>query len=378
MRNGLIAAASALAMYATPGVAQEQVPGSGFYIAPVVHAVRTDDDRAVDDGAAFTLGIGAEMNREWNLELNLFRGRFDGAGGDDLTMDAAGVDALRVFRRSARIEPYLLAGLGAQRKDRRLSETSTDLYADAGMGLLATFLRSKDDGRAVSVRFDARARYDDMDEGSRIDYLLGVGLQYAFGSGPRRAPAPALIPAAAPVPPSPPPDADNDGVPDDADRCPGTPPGQAVGADGCELDSDADKVVESADTCPGTPRGTRVDARGCELTKEIRLPQVTFEYDSDRLKPEASETLDQAVRTLRMNPDLRAEVAGYTDSNGSDAYNLSLSQRRAEAVRRYLIDHGVANVLTARGYGEADPVADNRTDAGRAENRRVVLRIISP
>lgn len=78
-----------------------------------------------------------------------------------------------------------------------------------------------------------------------------------------------------------------------------------------------------------------------------------------------------------MNPDLPIEVAGHTDGLGAEAYNLSLSQRRAEVVRRYLVDGGETNVLTARGYRESQPVADNGTELGRAENRRVVLRILS-
>ncbi|MCS7001538.1 MAG: OmpA family protein [Dehalococcoidia bacterium] len=70
------------------------------------------------------------------------------------------------------------------------------------------------------------------------------------------------------------------------------------------------------------------------------------------------------------------EVAGHTDSRGSDAYNLALSQRRAETVLKYLTDNGVTNTLRARGYGERQPVASNRDEAGRAQNRRVVLRIL--
>src|SRR5690606_40616537 len=73
----------------------------------------------------------------------------------------------------------------------------------------------------------------------------------------------------------------------------------------------------------------------------------------------------------RRSSDLRIEVAGYTDSTGSDAYNEALSQRRAETVHRYLVERGVTNTLTARGYGERDPIADNGTEQERAQNRRV-------
>ena len=241
-------------------------------------------------------------------------------------------------------------------------------------GLLTTLRKSADDGRALFLRLDARARYDDG--GGHLDYLLGVGLQYSFGSGARPAPA-----AEPPPPPPPPPsaDADGDGVPDDKDRCPGTAPGKPVDANGCEPDSDGDGVPDSRpDTCQGTPPQTRVDAGGCTLGKEIKLPLVSFEYDSDRLEPRAFATLNEAIETLRMNADLSIEVAGHTDARGPDAYNLDLSRRRAETVRRYLLDHGVTNVLTARGYGEREPIADNGTETGRAENRRVVLKVLSP
>ena len=227
----------------------------------------------------------------------------------------------------------------------------------------------------AALRLDARARYDDTNAGSRLDYLFGLGLQYAFGSGSR--PAPVQTPAAPPPPP--PADEDRDGVLDGADRCPGTPAGKTVDRDGCELDrdSDNDRVPDSTpDVCPNTAPGTRVDARGCDLKSEIELPQVTFDYDSDRLQPQAFVTLDQAVATLRLNPDVRVEVAGHTDGMGSQAYNLGLSQRRAETVRRYLVEKGVTNQLTVRGYGKSEPIADNGTEAGRERNRRVVLRIL--
>jgi OmpA-OmpF porin, OOP family len=375
MRIRSVIVAGALAMHAMPGVAQEVARGSGFYVAPIVNAVFTDNDRAVDDEAAFTFAAGLEAHRNWNFELNLFRGSFNSDTGNDLDLDAAGVNALRVFRRDARVAPYLLLGLGAQRSDRQISGSSTDAYADAGAGLLMTLRKSRDDGRALLLRFDARARHEDSD-GNPLEYLLGIGLQYAFGSRPsERMSMPSTSIASSTVAAPPPADEDGDGVIDDQDRCPNTPQGKAVGPDGCELDSDGDGALNTTDDCPRTPSGTRVDARGCELKDEIRLPLVTFEHDSDRLKPEAFATLDQAAETLRRNPDLRVEVAGHTDSRGSDAYNLQLSQRRAEAVRRHLSEKGVKNTLTARGYGEREPVVDNNTEAGRSENRRVVLRI---
>jgi outer membrane protein OmpA-like peptidoglycan-associated protein len=176
-------------------------------------------------------------------------------------------------------------------------------------------------------------------------------------------------------------DSDGDGVYDDADRCPGTPPGTPVDATGCPLppvdgDDDRDGVPNSKDRCPNTPPPARVDAWGCEFTTELRLPGVNFETASATLLEESFAVLDGAVATLRRYPELRIEVAGHTDSRGADAYNRELSQRRAEAVRAWLVERGVGNALTARGYGESQPIASNATDAGRRDNRRVTLRVI--
>jgi OOP family OmpA-OmpF porin len=151
-----------------------------------------------------------------------------------------------------------------------------------------------------------------------------------------------------PPPPAPPRDSDNDGVTDDLDKCPGTPP------------------------------GTAVDAAGCPLKGSITLEGVTFEYKSAQLSADSRTILGGIGDNLKKYPRLRIELQGHTDSAGGDAYNLALSQRRAESVRDYLIERGVvADRLTARGYGEAQPIESNDTEAGRARNRRVVMHVIA-
>ncbi len=170
-------------------------------------------------------------------------------------------------------------------------------------------------------------------------------------------------------------DSDGDGVADDRDRCPGTPAGAKVDEYGCEFDSDGDGVVDSRDRCPDTAQGTPVDNSGCELATEYKLEHVNFEFDSARLSADSSAMLDDAVDILQRHSDLKVEIAGHTDSQGSDEYNQGLSERRAQAVADYLVAHG-ANVgnISVKGYGESQPVADNASKAGRAANRRVELR----
>jgi OOP family OmpA-OmpF porin len=104
------------------------------------------------------------------------------------------------------------------------------------------------------------------------------------------------------------------------------------------------------------------------------LEGVNFDNDSATLRPDSIATLDAAAATLKEWGEVKIEVAGHTDSVDTDAYNLKLSQRRADTVRAYLIEKGIAaDRLFAKGYGEANPVADNRTPEGRFKNRRVEL-----
>ncbi|MEE4250285.1 MAG: OmpA family protein [Alcanivoracaceae bacterium] len=142
-------------------------------------------------------------------------------------------------------------------------------------------------------------------------------------------------------------------------------------------DSDGDGVPDSRDQCPDTLAGARVDATGCIIESQtIALNNVAFELGSDRLTASSREALNGIAASLRNQSDLLVEVAGHTDSQGSDALNMDLSQRRADAVRSYLIERGVSDAqLTAKGYGPHQPVADNASVSGRAMNRRVEFRI---
>lgn len=205
-------------------------------------------------------------------------------------------------------------------------------------------------------------------------------------------------------------DSDGDGVPDIDDKCPGTPAGVQVGPDGCPLDSDGDGVPDYLDQCPNTPAGTQVDAKGCPLqmmgdedgdgvpdaldecpgtppgTKvlpngctEMTVEGTHFEFDRVMILPDGEKWLRRTAETLRNNTDMRVEVAGHTDNIGSDAYNLRLGERRAQAVADFLTNEGVSpGQLEVRSYGESQPVADNESEIGRWRNRRVALKVLNP
>jgi outer membrane protein OmpA-like peptidoglycan-associated protein len=108
----------------------------------------------------------------------------------------------------------------------------------------------------------------------------------------------------------------------------------------------------------------------------IVLDGLQFETDSDQLVEGSEAVLENVITSLKNHPDIRLEIAGYTDDRGDALYNRILSRRRAEAVMIYLVEHGIdARRLTAAGYGSDDPIADNATEAGRRQNRRVELHI---
>jgi outer membrane protein OmpA-like peptidoglycan-associated protein len=156
-------------------------------------------------------------------------------------------------------------------------------------------------------------------------------------------------------------------------------------------DEDGDGVFDRRDRCPDTPANTPVDHHGCPLpqypasVKTAEPPvsevitlssNVLFAYNKSDLTPEARSELDSLMPKLQSADVVSVKVVGHTDSQGSDAYNQKLSERRASSVAAYLLSRGLApNKLTSEGRGETQPVADNDTEEGRAKNRRVELHI---
>lgn len=117
--------------------------------------------------------------------------------------------------------------------------------------------------------------------------------------------------------------------------------------------------------------------RSIGQTGSVALNGVQFDTNSSTLRPDSNATLDKALRVILARPNSHWVIAGFTDNQGSADLNQKLSEARANAVMNWLVDHGIApTTLTARGYGDAQPVADNSTDAGRQQNRRVELKLV--
>jgi outer membrane protein OmpA-like peptidoglycan-associated protein len=187
-------------------------------------------------------------------------------------------------------------------------------------------------------------------------------------------------------------DSDGDGVCDGLDECANTTSGCKVDAKGCTTDGDGDGVCDGLDKCPDTPMGQKVNSDGCPPTEVeqretemidtglIRLKDVKFETAKANILPESYPALDVVGQVLSKWSQLNIQIDGHCDSRGSDAYNLSLSHRRANSVRAYLLEHFPtlqAGQLTTRGYGESKPLLPNTSPENMAENRRVEFTVLN-
>jgi OOP family OmpA-OmpF porin len=178
-------------------------------------------------------------------------------------------------------------------------------------------------------------------------------------------------------------DSDQDGIPDYRDKCPHNTPEEIVaGVDsqGCPLDTDQDGIVDYNDLCPGTPTGVAVDEHGCALYEQpvdiVLAGDVTFAFNKSELTPQAQTTLNELVNKIEVDFLKKVTVVGHTDSVGSKQYNQALSVKRAFSVANYLVNIGLpTNKIAHWGEGEQQPIATNESAVGRAQNRRVEIKI---
>lgn len=320
--------------------AADQYQDNRWYVAPFASFVKTGGDRNSSDGWGGGLGVGKIIDKHFNVEL---KGFYEGFGGTNGPWDLAGgtADAQYFFFRD-KFSPYTVVGLGAM---------NTCASANCGVGFIgeagAGFTYELHDN--FLIRSDVRYRYNNnlnahVQPGTDEfhDMTVNVGFVIPFGDKPKSS-AIAFPPITT-----------------------------AQVADCSTLDSDADGVNNCLDKCPSTIQGGKVDANGCLIS--LVLKGVNFKYDSAELTPNAMTILNGVVQNLMSNPQTNdIEVQGHASSEGSDNYNLKLSQRRSQSVAEYLKIKGLPNKLIAKGYGETKPIADNSTEAGRSENRRVEL-----
>lgn len=388
-------AAAVMSGWAAPAgaVNTERYPIPYFGVA--ADRILTDSVRDADDGTGFQLTLGVPLQSPRGaVELRYLDAGFDGAAGSNDGQSSLFVDYVRNYGPLgsrgegflAGIKPFWSAGFGFIEED-VAARKHLHFGASLGGGVLLP-LGFKGWAARLDARVVPQANNESVaGESTLIDYHLGLGLQVPmtlFFDRPVTLAPPAECPlavvgasgrrdCAA--------DSDGDGVRDGDDACPSTAAGSLVDRRGCPAtrmssDSDGDGVLNARDRCPGTQRDLQVDETGCVVAQNTALRGVTFEPDSSQLTVRGRQTLDDVASTLNGQESLKVEIAGHTDSVGSEAYNMLLSQQRAEAVRTYLVEKGVADErMSAVGYGELEPLESNETDEGRLANRRVEFRI---
>lgn len=366
--------------------ASAEVRPGAFTLSPMVGYQGFDSNLNLDNSAAYGLGLGYNLTRNWAVELDTRYAptEVDTAGGADVDMLSVTVNALYHFMPEGNFVPYLALGVGGLQYDIDGGGNDEDLIANWGGGFKYSL------GQNLDLRLDLRHVIDfrtdhrfnsQGDTAHNLSAMFGLNFQFGGNSGtPAMKPA-SPEPMAAVAPPAAPLDSDGDGVFDSADRCPGTPAGVRVDAVGCPADTDGDGVPDYKDACLDTPKGTKVDDKGCPVevkpVDSLAL-HILFGVDKDQVTPFHYKELDKAFAFIQKYPGYPVVVEGHTDSTASDTYNQKLSERRAENVRKVLVEkYGVAaERITATGFGESRPAATNSTAFGREQNRRVVISIM--
>jgi OOP family OmpA-OmpF porin len=336
-----------LSLFLVASLAAQAEEGE-WYVSPSIVYTDDDGDRRIDDSiAGAQVQVGKELGRRLAMEGLLGYHDIDGFPGQKHL--ELGFNVIGKFLPDSLFSPYVIGGLGYLRADVGTPDfggsppadsTASNATATGGLGLKVRFGDSP-----WSLRAEWRVRHAFDSDNSLTDQIGSLGIQYNFGGGS------ATTMAAT-------------GEPEPETRRDVVPVAPA--------DSDRDGVADDRDQCRGTPAGARVDARGCEI---VKLRNVYFGFDSAVLLATAKRMLDDSAATLRRNPGVEVEIAGYADARGPERYNLRLSERRAEAVRAYLEQAGVEPArMSARGYGESHAGATDMSANGLAESRRVELR----
>lgn len=386
---GILASEAFAAPDVTPAAANAPGDIAGrFYVSPMFSYTFANRARETDNATGGLFAIGKQVNPYANLEAygsyNRYAAKLDGAKDGDLLTAGLAVVGFPFTRSEGNLGSWLGGAYGLigvnwadgsnlPLREQKYDQNRSGYAFDLGLGYLARipFIRF------ASLRLDVRYRMDFVnkpfasveihdernDKPNINDVVASIGLLIPIGALPPPPPPPPPPQVVEPLAPA---DSDGDGIADAIDQCRDTPAGTPVDGKGCPL----------APPCKNREPGQKLDLSGCAAGDVIILRGVNFEFDKAELTVNAKILLDDVVSSLVARPDLKIELNGYTDDKGPDVYNLQLSQRRAQAVVDYLVGRGIdATRLAARGWGEASPVADNATDEGREENRRVELRV---
>ncbi|MCW8892157.1 MAG: OmpA family protein [Deltaproteobacteria bacterium] len=404
--------------------ASAEIHPGAFTLSPMLGGHFFDGDQSLDSSSFWGLGLGYNFSENWAVEGVYTKADADAedASTTDTKVETIHLDALYHFQPTKKLVPYFVAGLGGIYSSPDVGAERDHLLFNYGLGVKYFILDN-----LIALRADIRHLLDFPEPDHNLQY--SAGLVFQLGK-PASAPVPVAVAAPTPRPEPTPLDSDDDGVIDKFDQCPNTPTGVTVDSTGCPLDSDKDGVLDYLDKCPNTPLGVSVDNRGCPLDSDSdgvfdyldRCPDtpsgapvdkkgcsldsdgdrvfdyldhcpgtpagvsvdangcptvltlhINFGHDSSSVGPEYDGEIAKAAQCINDYPGNVVFIDGHTDSTGAAAYNQTLSVQRAQAVVDRLAEKFDIPVdrMTARGFGEDKPVANNKIPEGRALNRRV-------
>lgn len=337
MKKIALAALAASALFASEAA-------YNYEITPTVSGVHAEGNLGLNNDNV-AAGLRVARNLE-NFFLDQVELGFDYSPNVKETQDK--------ITRKGRINRYYINGV----KNLVDFSQSVGLYGLIGLGyedVPRAFVKNEDGGFGqygagirfqLTDRFALKAEVRDQIKFEHADHNLIYTLGFAFGLDKKEAPVVAPAPVVV------------------------VPVVEEKVVEVVVLDDDNDGVLNDVDQCPNTPAGVVVDETGCE--KKIVLKDVNFAFDSYKVSEKYAAEIKKVADFMKVNPAYSVNLAGYTDSIGSEAYNLKLSQKRANAVKDELVKDGVeSDKISTVGYGESNPIATNTTREGRAENRRV-------
>lgn len=312
-----------------------------FYIAPGLQKMNYDAEVGLDNDLGYVIGIGYDFTSRLSAEFSVMDLNPETKAKRELDQDLWKIDVLYGLDFDlGRFKPFVVSGLGNSNID-----GENDSIWDIGAGLRLP-LNERWTWRTSIRNYYALGRdFEDQDFG------IDTTLVYRFG-GSRKSMA-----------------SSNE------------PPREGVQEVVAVADADRDGVPDANDLCSDTPRSYAVDKDGCPIAiEEVARVEllVNFDFDRSEVKEQYLPEIESVARFMEQYPDRVVELEGHTDSRGTDAYNLGLSQRRAEAVMAELVGRfGISpSRVSAKGFGESQPIESNDSAQGRAENRRVITVVI--
>ncbi len=369
-----------------------------YEVTPTIGGVVPEGNLDLDDALSYGLRFGVNLDDCILNQVELGFERSDNVDYDhsdeSTNINRYFLNGIKSFPINSDLSWYGLVGLGYEDLDNELMDNESGGFFNYGAGL--KYLIS--DGFALRAELRHAIKFDHGDN----NLFVTLGFSIPFGKKAEAAPEPKMAPK--PTKERVVLDDDKDGVINDNDVCPQTPMGVKVDDRGCEIDSDGDGVVDSKDKCPNTEAGIKVDMNGCEMDSDgdgvldskdmcpntpkgavvkmdgcVKIIRLHLKFDTNKadIKESYMPQIKKVADFMKINKGYKVVLEGHTDSRGSAAYNMKLSEKRASAVAKALEDLGVdKDRISVEAFGETKPIAPNDTPEGRAQNRRVDAKFI--